>query len=410
MNQYNDYSKHAELALASYGNFASPTPTTEELRRAEFSTKQAEPFILKYRVVAQHTDSTGLSATVFADADNNTYLTVRGTGLSDVRDFATGVFDIMLFGSTKLHPQYVSLKAKVTEWLGNGTLSPTFTVTGHSMGGFLAVGLVDDPTFANHVSHAYLYNAPGLGGFAGPFIKTVLDWMGLAPVYDQSKISNIEAAIGPIPIAGLGFDVAPPIDITIEDQMSSDVIDPHDALNHSQQVLTDALAVYSTYSQLAPNLSQEQLSKLIDAFGSTKDVAGASNSKTLESALDALRTIVLNPANGQVVLGDSQKTGAGDRDKFYTNLYALQSSTPFKDLAGNVQLIPLSDLSTSNIIAKIESNSQQGVAVRFALVALNPFILEGNGVDYSVFNTNGALERFDPDTGIEMITEWRLAA
>ncbi|MER0216503.1 MAG: hypothetical protein DU481_10025 [Nitrosomonas sp.] len=101
---------------------------------------------------------------------------------------------------------------------------------------------------------------------------------------DQSKISNIEAATGISPISGLGFDAASPIDIIIEDQMAPDISNPPGARNHSQQVLTDALATYSVYSQLVPNLNQEQLNKLIDAFGSTKDVIGASNSETLESA------------------------------------------------------------------------------------------------------------------------------
>jgi len=148
---------------------------------------------------------------------------------------------------------------------------------------------------------------------------------------------------------------------------------------------------------------------LIDAFGSTKDIAGASNSKTLESALDALRTIVLNPANGQVVLDDGQKTGAGDRDKFYTNLYALQNSTLFKDLAGNVQLTPLSDLSVSNIIAKIESNSQQGVAARFALVALSYGRTLESALNALRFI---ALEPSDAktDTRAKMKNEWRFAA
>ena len=136
MNQQTEHFKQAELALAAYGDFASNVPTQRELEATQFSTKQAEAFISTYRVVDQHTDATGLSATVFADADNNTYLAIRGTEASDIRDFATGVFDIMLFGSTKLHPQYDSLKAKVNEWLGNGTLSPTFTVTGHRYGEF----------------------------------------------------------------------------------------------------------------------------------------------------------------------------------------------------------------------------------------------------------------------------------
>ncbi|WP_394808938.1 hypothetical protein [Nitrosomonas sp.] len=406
MNQFVDYFKQAELALAAYAkSLETGRLAIEKLQNAEFSDSQAHTFADNYNVVDQFNDAaTGLSATVFADADNNTFLAVRGTEPTDIRDFATGVFDIMLYGSTQLHPQYDSLKTKVAEWLGNGTLSPTFTVTGHSMGGFLATGLVDDPDFSNNASHAYLYNTPGLGGFLGPSINTVLGWMGLAEAYDVSKISNIEASIGLSPIAGLGFDVAPPVDINIEDQMASDISNPPGARNHSQQVLTDALGIYSAYSQLAPNLNQEQLSKLIDSFGSTKDVASASNSKTLESALDALRTILLNPAGGKIDLGENQKTETGNRDKFYTNLYELQNSTQFKDLIGKVQLTLLSDLSASNIITKIESDSQQGLAARFALVALNPFILEGENIDYGAFNTNGALNRFNPETGTGTLT------
>lgn len=115
MSQQAEYYKQAELALAVYGDFATNEPTRQELVAAEFSETQADAFILKYRIVAQYADATGLSATVFADSDKNTFLAVRGTELTDIRDFATGVFDIMLFGSTQLHPQFNSLKAKVTE-------------------------------------------------------------------------------------------------------------------------------------------------------------------------------------------------------------------------------------------------------------------------------------------------------
>jgi hypothetical protein len=234
MSKFADYFKQAELALAAYAKELIPgvAPELSKLEAADFSTNQAPAFANTYRVVDQFNDNaTGLSATIFADiGSGKIFLAVRGTEADDIRDFATGVFDIMLFGSTQLHPQYSSLKAKVAEWLSNGTLSPVFTVTGHSMGGFLAVGLVDDPDFAANVSHAYLYNAPGMGGFAGPFINTVLDWMGLAPIYDQSKISNIIASAGISPIAGLGFDVAPSIDIIIEDRTASDISAPHQRL------------------------------------------------------------------------------------------------------------------------------------------------------------------------------------
>ncbi|MCE7915947.1 MAG: hypothetical protein DYH15_15110 [Nitrosomonas sp. PRO4] len=230
MNSITEYNKQSELALASYANLipgVDPIPALQD-NSVDMSSTQANKFAEKWQVVTQYTDdTTGLSATIFADkVSGETHLAVRVTELTDIRDFATGVFDIMLFGSTQLHPQYQSFRTKVTEWLNDGTLPSTCTVTGHSMGGFLAIGLVDDPDFAANVSHAYLYNAPGLGGFAGSFINTMLDWMGLAPTYDQSKISNIIAATGISPIAGSGFDAAPPVDILIEDQMASDISDP----------------------------------------------------------------------------------------------------------------------------------------------------------------------------------------
>jgi len=257
MSRQIEYLKQAELALAAYADFTSNILTQAELKDADFSTSQARQFADTYRVVTQYTDATSLSATVFADKDSQkAFLAIRGTEKDDLRDKLTDLINIAWLGDTALQPQYISLKFKVAEWIGNGVLPSNFTVTGHSLGGFLAAGLVAEPVFANHISHAYLFNAPGVGGFTGSHAAAyaILNFLGISSLYDQSKISNIEAATGISPISGLGFDVAPPIDIVIEDQMASDISDPPDARNHSQQVLTDTLAVYSVYSQLVLNL------------------------------------------------------------------------------------------------------------------------------------------------------------
>ncbi|WP_347888926.1 hypothetical protein ABHF54_05795 [Nitrosomonas europaea] len=112
-----------------------------KLREAGFSTNQAREFASTYQVVDQHTDVTGLSATVFADhITGETFLAIRGTELTDPGDLFAGL-SIAVFGSAVLQPQYASLKAQVAAWLNDETLSPTFTVTGHSLGGFLATGL-----------------------------------------------------------------------------------------------------------------------------------------------------------------------------------------------------------------------------------------------------------------------------
>jgi hypothetical protein len=60
------------------------------------------------------------------------------------------------------------------------------------LGGFLAMGLANDPVFAANVSHAYLYNAPGMGGIVGSFADMLLGFTGLSPTGDSTKISNIE--------------------------------------------------------------------------------------------------------------------------------------------------------------------------------------------------------------------------
>ncbi|PXW81012.1 Ca2+-binding RTX toxin-like protein [Nitrosomonas sp. Nm84] len=394
MSQLSDYSIQSELAQAAYGTFLGRAIEIEELTSPSvgMSTSQANAFITKWQVAAQSPYSiTGFSATVFEEiGSGKKYLAIRGTELSGNDLTADGLLASAIPPS--LNPQFIALRMQLDTWLSDPDVlqGQSFTVTGHSLGGYLAAAVKQS---YSQVTDAYLYNAPGVSGPLGNLVDALRSALGLSSA-STDNIWNIRGSEGFPVIAGLGYQLGTAISIQTEASGN----------NHSISVLNDALAIQSLHSQLAPNLSQNQLSKLIDAFGSTKDIAGASNSKTLESALDALRTIVLNPANGQVVLGDGQKTEAGDRDKFYTNLYALQNNTLFKDLAGNVQLTPLSDLSASNIIAKIESNSQQGVAAQFALVALNPFILEGNGVDYSGFNTSGALDRFDPDTGTGALT------
>ncbi|UJP03540.1 MAG: hypothetical protein LZF85_03555, partial [Nitrosomonas sp.] len=260
---------------------------------------------------------------------------------------------------------------------------------GHSLGGYLAAAVKQSYAQA---TEAYLYNAPGVGGLLGNLADAVSSALGLNNVAPDS-IWNLRGSEGFPLISGLGFQLG--TSISIQTEASGN--------NHSISLLTDALAVYSAYSQLAPNLNQEQLSKLIDAFGSTKDIGG-SNGKTLESALDALRVILLDPENGKIALSENQKTETGNRDKFYENLYGLQNSDQFKDSADKVQLTLLSDLSPGAIISKIESNDQGGLATRFALLALNPFVLEGEKIDYGAFNTNGELDLFSPDSGTGTLT------
>ena len=214
--------KQAEFALAAYANWdvdMSESQYAAALRDSGrgLSNTQALHFVDTYAVAAQYNDdSNGLSVTVFTDTSGNNYLAVRGT--DDLNDVLSDLVDIALLGSTLLQAQYTSLKAKVTEWIDNGILSSSFTVTGHSLGGFLATRLT--AAFAANVSHTYLYNSPGVGGLA----SGILTALGVtATTVDPAKFSNIKAEAGPSLIAGLGAQVSTPIYIEIAKPKGSEI-------------------------------------------------------------------------------------------------------------------------------------------------------------------------------------------
>ena len=361
MNQ--EYFKHAELAFAAYANLNAGTPDNAALRGVNFSASQAVAFSSAYQVVDRHSDATGLSATVFKSTDSGnpqTFLAIRGT--NDPLDLLTGLVNIAIFGSTTLQPQYLSLKNQVQTWLNDGILPQSFTVTGHSLGGFLATDLTVDAQFANKISHAYLYNTPGQGGIFGDLINLMQNTWGFGTQYDPSKFSNIEAVVSDglnnSLITGLGYDVSPPINIMVEDQ-NGGVASIEGARNHSIKVLTDALAVQSVYSQIAPNLTQDQLNILISASGGVNTEAIDSiNNNMLESALDAIRFIASGPS--------TVRTTADNRDSYYTNLIALPDVQKFKDLVATAdtnQLTLLPGLSSGDIITT--GSHHNGVASRF---------------------------------------------
>jgi len=201
MSAIKEYFLQAGLAQAAYGTFSGNTIEAEELTRigADMSSSQAAAFVEKWQVVAQSPNSsTGLSATVFEEiGSGKRYLAIRGT-----------------------EPTGSDLTAD----------------------GLLASGL---PSNFNPQ-----FNAPRMGGIVGSFADMLLGFMGLSPTGDSTKISNIEAATGISPIAGLGFDAAPPVDILIEDQTQISGSPP--SKNHSQQAFD---ACSNTQQNLSQNYS-----------------------------------------------------------------------------------------------------------------------------------------------------------
>lgn len=175
MSQTNTLYNQSLLAMASYAdataNFA------DSLKAIGMTNAQANAFTSSWSVVSQHTDpATGVSATIFQEtATGQKYLAIRGTQASGTDLTADGLLALGL--PSNLNPQFTALKTQIDAWLTDGTLGGSFTVSGHSLGGYLAAAVKQTYSQA---TDAYLFNAPGVGGVLGSLADALTSALGLS--------------------------------------------------------------------------------------------------------------------------------------------------------------------------------------------------------------------------------------
>jgi hypothetical protein len=367
MTKINDYLIQSELAMASYGSFLGNSVIVTDLTDLSvgMSPTQATDFVEKWQVSAQYTDPvTGLSATVFEEIATGTkHLAIRGTEPARANDI---VSDLLLAAGwpSNFNPQFIALRSHLENvWLQDPAVlqGQNFTVTGHSLGGYLAAAIKSSFPQA---SQGFLFNAPGVGGLIGNVADSLASILGLSSV-STDNLWNVRSSEGISIIAGLGYQLGTPVNIQTEATNS-----------HGIGTLVDALAVQALYAKLAPTLTASQLNTLIDVSGSIKDTTGTPIARSLESALDALRTIIQNPENGKIVLSVNHETPVGDREKLYDNIKNLLADGKFSSLIGTAQLTLLFELATNEIIAMAAGNDAQGLVTRFALTALTRILHE----------------------------------
>ncbi|MDP1757024.1 MAG: hypothetical protein Q8L38_06225, partial [Pseudohongiella sp.] len=168
------------------------------------SVSQAEQFSATYRVAAQYTDAgTGLSATVFQDSAGKKYLAIRGTQASGTDLAADG---LLAFGlPSNLNPQFTALKTQLDIWLADPAVlkDQSFTVSGHSLGGYLAAAVKQTYSQA---TDAYFFNAPGVGGPLGNLADALTSTLGLSGM-PSDNIWNVRGSEGfPIISKQMGSD------------------------------------------------------------------------------------------------------------------------------------------------------------------------------------------------------------
>ena len=408
MSIVSNYYDNSELALAAYSEFVQGMNLDAyivALRNDDkgMSLTQARDFAEHWRVLDQYdgrmeetyTDEfgqehtylnpTGLSVTAFENVTTGEQVVaIRGTEPTDINDVLTDIIDIGFLGTAEKQSQYAALNAKVREWLGSGTLQSGFSVTGHSLGGFLATNLAID--YSTDVAHTYLYNVPGLTGVVfGVFqaIHNALSPDNPITLPNVLPISNI-IATGDV-VSSAGMYVSPPIMMSVETRS------PLGA--HSMVRVTDALAIYNLFSSIDANATLPDLTPILNA-------ASNQGNETLETIVYALSELLIDPI----------EVPTDDRDVLYQAIQAIETeifidrnvSTPqLKPAYQNLTVVSLPNLIQDQIVAQANSD----ISYRYALTNLNPFAITGRESLYDDHNQNGELEVYNSDTQTGALTE-----
>lgn len=427
---------NAELALAAYIQLVlgdTKDQLSDLVGNDGMSAKQAEEFARRYpSVLTQYNDAvSSFSATVFKDTSGDLALAIRGT--LEVGDFIPTDADIKTYGAG--YDQIVAMYnwwRRIASPAGQGVnqyevrFVPIFdeppvgalslylgtsdarigtyylvpavpavatgelvdeiasdggrrlAVTGHSLGGHLAMAF--GALFPDVAGEVTVFNAPGF--LATPANEAFFAKLGgMLPVgVNTTNVIADEAGVGDEPwsaIAGLHGRPGVSVDIPVENQWFSGEPDPPSARNHSQQTLTDALAVYAALVGLAPTLATI-------GFKSILDSAALGSMSSLERVVDALeRLFVVDEA--------LLPAGNANRDALYQAIYSIQGSATYQAAlvsADFAQIVPLTGLSSEQMAALAATD----IAYRYALVNLTPFaIVTADPALYAPHNLNGEL-------------------
>ncbi len=377
------YFKNAQLSMAAYANLTvgmSAQRYKEALTAVGFTDALADEFIATYSITGDTfvDPVSGFSASLLQKKGGaEKTLAIRGNQRSDGHGLiADGL--LSLGEAPALNPQYRALQNYYSELIERGKISPSelITVTGHSLGGFLAQALtVDNPT---SIAHTYTFNAPGTGGA----LIEVLQRLGVTEDSVPSDlITNIISKNGLSVAAGLGTQVGIPVNIFIETATFN--LSFHD---HQISTATDALAFYDLIATIDPHVEIATISSILEASATRTDLS-------LESGLDALRTLFL----GDRTPTPPGPSGLGDlnREAYYSNLIALRNS----QLSNNsYHISSLAGMPSSAVFSQAKAATPDGLAFRYALRELNPFVV--TGVDYqTIHNQDQSLSLYDTTTG-----------
>lgn len=368
--------------------------------------------------------------------------------------------------------QLVSMERYYRELKANPNMLPPgaiLNVTGYSLGGHLATVFTE--LHADEINHTYTFNGAGRGHLNGgtpglpeaerirqmlEFAESkMLNWdpsgeaffngnsgniyaeqwyqgirgetvlaflptssflppgeVGISPAFNKITQLVGQATHNDQPYVANSGVHAEPTSIFIEDQPD---IDGFGGLfrqagsfgtTHSITLIVDSLALAERIQEMTSTLSRETIERLFSAASSLTGsgfvgVTGLAEGNSLEKILDGLRK-AFDPNATPTPFG-RQTNDFGQltfRNQFYTNLEELRGKS--------AQVISLVDLGSSEVFATAKTTTSEGLAYRYALRELNPFVV--TGIDYeTLHNQDHSLDLYDSNTGVGVWTQLALS-
>ncbi len=426
-NLINNYFLNAQLSNAAYALDLNPSMSPTEFREAltgepaNFSDSQADTFIERYTIVdSQQNTEEGFSGTVFLDNQTGKFVvSLRGTEapgdiIDDVlnADFGDiGGNGIAVSQAIDMFNYLQRLTAKAGEPIvqysysdefplvaGLGEITSTtlppalsdgplagkeFSVNGHSLGGHLA--LILSRLAPNQVTETFTYNAPGFDTTAVPFNDDTEEFF--------ETLRNLEIARTGESEIGFAFDVGSITNLVVPNDIVSDIgfvpgtrieqftetipLDP--ITSHSIQKVTDVLTVSSLLATLDPAIPQIKILNILKAGSSIAD-------NSLEEIVSQLRAVLFSEPIQPII----------NREQLYTDINAINNLILTSDGELTAEFLGLSVTSISGFsssgLFSLSQDPQRGLAFRYALTELSPFVIEGSD---SIYDSNElSLENF----------------
>ena len=413
------------------------------LNNSRFPNQLANEFSQRFRVLAHLVNDRsdkgmkfGASATLLASDQGQKILSIRSTEFApSIRDRGDINADVEILLNGFAFGQIATLQLWYENLVSQGILGPNehIEITGYSLGAHLAAAFAElNPRI---VSNGALFNGIGTGRITIPGVtlaQTIQPLKNLlqvvpdltnGPRYNTetfaiantstrgalytkgststSVLADLYGRNGGtvVPTIGLRHGVSTPLFIEEQPLIRVMNLDFDFGDGHSIVLLQDSLALAAVFEILDPSFSLESFSQILEA-------ASDRTFNSLERGLDALRALLQQADRNDVAISTPAGTRPSDsfsmqlRNGFHENLAALNVAIASQEIAGSLEVRALvnQDPKTVAVVAR------DSVAYRYALRALNPFVVEG--LDYSPHNQNGELDLYDSELDTGLSERW----